>query len=146
MKKRFMTPCAVGALIKRKSENGNEEILLQKRKNDKWDLAVGGHVEESEPITAALIRESYEEIGINVLYEDIIFSTCSYTNFKDRPYTFFYFEIKKYSGIPYIKEPDKCFDLKWFALNNLPDNIIPDVKTVIESSVTGINFLELGWN
>lgn len=30
---RFMTTNAVGAVIKRKNEDGTEEILLQKRKN-----------------------------------------------------------------------------------------------------------------
>lgn len=49
----------------------NHGILLQKRATSKkiqpgkWDTAVGGHVGATESTQTALLRESFEEIGID---------------------------------------------------------------------------------
>ena len=114
MSSRFMTPNAIGVIITRENDNGATEILLQKRKNNMWDLAVGGHVE------------------------------CSYTKFEERPYNFYYFKVDKFSKIPIIKEPEKCLDLRWFKLEALPESLIPDVKTTINNNINGVKFAELG--
>ena len=68
--KRFKTPSSV-ALILIRNNNGKEEILLQKRKNTGYmdgyyDLGASGHVENKETMKMALIRETKEEIGINI--------------------------------------------------------------------------------
>lgn len=36
-------------------------------------------------------------------------------------YIDYYFEIKKYKGIPKIIEKDKCDELLWADVNNLPE-------------------------
>ena len=146
MSSRFMTPNAIGVIITRENDNGATEILLQKRKNNMWDLAVGGHVESGESLTDAVIREANEELGIEILKHDISFSTCSYTKFEERPYNFYYFKVDKFSKIPIIKEPEKCLDLRWFKLEALPESLIPDVKTIINNHINGIKFAELGWD
>jgi isopentenyl-diphosphate delta-isomerase type 1 len=52
--------------------NSKNQLFLQKRAADKdlypgrWDTAVGGHVDSGETVEAALIRESMEELGIQV--------------------------------------------------------------------------------
>lgn len=141
---RFCTPNAVGLIITRKN-NDCTEILLQKR-NNQWDLAAGGHVEENESLKQAAIREAREEIGIEISYKDIVFATCSYTKFEKLPYNFFYFAVKQFDGIPAIKEPGKCQELKWFHINDLPEDIISDVKVTIGNYLSGILFDELGWS
>lgn len=140
---RFCTPNAVGLIITRKN-NGCAEILLQKRSNC-WDLAVGGHVEENESLKEAAMREAREELGIGISYKDIVFATCSYTKFEKLPYNFFYFVVEQFDGIPAIKEPEKCQELKWFCINDLPEGIISDVKVTIDNYLSGISFAELGW-
>lgn len=143
MSARFCTPNAVGLIITRK--NGNcTDILLQKRSNC-WNLAVGGHVERNESLKQAAIREAKEEIGIEICDKDIAFATCSYTKFEKIPYNFFYFTVKHFEGIPSIKEPGKCQELKWFCINDLPESIIGDVKITIDNYLSGNSFVELGW-
>ncbi len=50
--------------------NKDGKILLQKRSMNKsiqpgkWDTAVGGHVDYGEDIVTALMRESFEELGL----------------------------------------------------------------------------------
>lgn len=56
IEKHFCTPIALGVIIKR-TNNGNTELLLQKR-NNRWDLAVGGHVEKNESLTDAVVWEA----------------------------------------------------------------------------------------
>jgi len=43
-------------------------------------------------------------------------------------------------------EPNKCDDLKWFDINNLPENIIPFVKFVLKEIFNKQNnYYEYGW-
>lgn len=42
-------------------------------------------------------------------------------------------------------EPEKCDDLSWFDMNNLPPNTIPYIKTVIENILNKKHYSEYGW-
>ena len=55
------------------------------------------------------------------------------------------FEVKKWSGEILNTEPDKCDDLRWFPLDNLPVNTIPYIKQAIECYRKGILYSEFGW-
>jgi len=37
-------------------------------------------------------------------------------------------------------------ELAWLDVNNLPENVIPSVKFVIENIAAGKQFSEYGWN
>jgi ADP-ribose pyrophosphatase YjhB (NUDIX family) len=54
----------------------------------------------------------------------------------------FFFTIKKWQGEPKIIETDKCNDLSWFEVNNLPNNIIPYIKQAIDSFLDNIAYSE----
>lgn len=53
--------------------NSCNEILIQQRSASKdaganlWYVSVGGHIESSESIESTLIRETKEELGLNIL-------------------------------------------------------------------------------
>ncbi len=53
-----------------------------------------------------------------------------------------FFTTDKYKGEIKNKELDKCDDLKWFSLNNLPENIVPSVKYFIENYINGKKYSE----
>ncbi len=57
----------------------------------------------------------------------------------------FFFEAKKWEGEPMNKEPEKCDDLKWFPLDDLPQNIIPYIKNAIQHYRKKVNYSEFGW-
>ena len=77
--------------------NSKKQVLLQKRSENKklwpntWDITAGGHVHTGEFGFEAIIRESKEELGIDLNKKDITFigSTIS-TNKKDDIINVFY--------------------------------------------------------
>ena len=112
-----------------------DKILLQKRKGSKlWPgyyALPAGHVDEGENQYDALVREAKEELGIEINPNDIInnYVVLRRNFFKIdgkilEPYIDYYFEIKKYSKIPKIMEKDKCEELVWADINNLPEPFI----------------------
>jgi len=132
----------------------DNKILLQRRFNTGYEDGnygfVAGHVEEGENFTQGLIREIKEESGIILQKEDVSVihvmsrngsSVESGTN--ERMDIFF--KAEKWSGDIENKEPNKCDDLSWFDLDNLPENIIPYIKEVIKNINNKVFFSEFGW-
>lgn len=145
---RHKTLSAVFVLIMQKNK-----ILLQKRQNTgyadgKYDLAASGHVEKNESLKEAVIRETYEEIGIKVLKKNIDFVTMIHKNDTsyNNVYYNLYFIVKNFEGIPTIKEPYKCSELKWFDLKSLPLNLIGDRKLAIRNYLSDEYYSEIGWD
>ena len=60
-----------------------------------------------------------------------------YTSLSREVYEYI-FSTRKFEGIPQIIKKEKCDDLRWFALNNLPDNTIERIKQVIKCMENGI--------
>lgn len=113
----------------------DNKILLQKRKGTKlWSgyyALPAGHLDDGENQYAALVREAKEELGIIINQKDIIneYVVLRRNFFKIggktlEPYIDYYFEIKKYKGRPKIMEKDKCDELIWVDVNNLPEPFI----------------------
>ena len=113
----------------------DNKVLLQKRKGSKlWPgyyALPAGHIDQGENQYDALTREAQEELGIEIIKEDI---SKSYTvlrrNYfeidgkKLEPYIDYYFEIESYKGTPKIIEEDKCDELIWSDLEDLPEPFI----------------------
>ena len=113
----------------------DDKILIQKRMGSKlWPnyyALPAGHIDEGENQYEALIREAKEELGIQIEKKDILNTyVVLRRNFFDidgkklEPYIDYYFEVKNYIGIPSIIETDKCSELDWYSVDNLPDPFI----------------------
>lgn len=146
---RYQSRVAVFLILLRKSENG-KEILLQKRYNTGhmdgyYDLAACGHLEENESIKDAIIRESKEELTIDINSEDLKLVTVYHEKWDGPAYLRFFFYAEKYEGIETIGEPDKCSQLLWSDINNLPENIIPHLKIEINNFKNNVFYGENGF-
>lgn len=147
-KERFMTPSAVfGVIIK------DDKILLQKRKNTGYrdgfyDFAATGHVENLEKLTTAMSREFKEELNIDVKENDLKFMTMVHR--KDVVFGTIYYDtyflVVEYSGVPKVNEPEKCEEIKWFPLNDLPHNLIDDRAYALKNYFKNISYGEYGWD
>jgi len=105
------------------------KILLQRRQGTKlWPgfLALpAGHIDEGENAYDAVVREAKEELSIKISKENIGDSfVVNRRNKSLLPYFDIYFEINSYSGEIKINEPDKCSELKWCDINDLPKDMV----------------------
>ena len=109
--------------------NNEGKILLQRRQGTKlWPgfLALpAGHVDEGENVYDAAIREAREELSITITKQDIVDAfVVNRRNKSLLPYFDVYFEISSYEGKIKINEPEKCSELKWVDINDLPSDMI----------------------
>lgn len=150
MSDRFKNYSAVMLMLMRKNNDGKEDILLQKRKNTGymdgyWDFSASGHVEENEPMKKSMIREAFEELGVEIKYDDLDFVTLIHKN-KGAIYYNGYFKSEKWINEPKINEPEKCEEIKWFCIDNLPENLIDDRKEAIYNYKNKVSYSEFGWD
>lgn len=136
MEKRYSSRVCTDILIKKHVDN-DIYILLMKRCNTgfedgKYELP-GGHLEEGEDIFAAMIREAKEELLIDLTEEDIKIKHILHHYHGNR--INFIFETSGDNINPKIGEPNKCSELKWVKINELPDETIDKVKLMINNTV-----------
>ena len=105
---------------------------------------VAGHIDGGEDLKTAMIREAREEAGIEISRSSL--EVVGVVHFKgDAEYVHFFLKASEWSGEVTNMEPDKCDDLRWFGIRELPDNTIPYVRRAIENYCNGIWFGSVGW-
>ncbi|MFH1280984.1 MAG: NUDIX domain-containing protein [Candidatus Beckwithbacteria bacterium] len=103
-----------------------------------------GHVDKGETIEDCLVREVFEEIGIEIKRKDVKLVHIMHRKENDIRLDFFY-TIKSYDGTVKNMEPSKCDDLKWFKLDQLPSNVLPYIKQGIENSLKKVLYSDIGF-
>lgn len=141
---RFLIRSAVYLILLKENK-----ILLSRRFNTGWMdghySLVAGHIDGNEPVSTAMIREAKEEAGVVIKKEDLLPATVIHRYYPDQEYVDFFFVAKKWEGEPKIIETDKCDDMSWFDLNELPKNLLPYINEAVENYKRGIAFFESGW-
>jgi 8-oxo-dGTP pyrophosphatase MutT (NUDIX family) len=147
MERHKITPSVYLFLIK------DKQVLLCRRCNtgfcDGQYGLIAGHFEPGESAKVTMQREAKEEAGmeINVNDLELIHVMSRGTNYKnaDSERIDLFFTLKKWTKEPTNTEPDKCDDMRWFPLHNLPENMVSYVKKFIECYQKGENYSEFGW-
>ncbi len=128
----------------------NGKVLLSRRFKTGWMdgkySLIAGHLDGNESVFDSMTREAFEEVGIKVSKKDLKPVKVVHHKEPDTEYMDFFFTTDKWNGEPRIMEPDKCDDLNWFPIDNLPENILPHVRRVIETYKNNIPFFEYGWD
>ncbi len=142
---RFLIRSAVYLILFKKNK-----ILLSRRFNTGWMdghySLVAGHIDGNEPVSEAMIREAKEEAGVVIKKEDLQPATVIHRYYPGQEYIDFFFVAKKWEGEPRIMESDKCDDMRWYDMDELPENLLPYVKEAVENYKNGIAFFESGWD
>jgi 8-oxo-dGTP diphosphatase len=143
-KERFKIHAAVFLLLIK-----DRKILLLRRFNTGWQDGnysfPAGHLDGEEKVTDALIREVKEETSIELAPEHVHVVHVMHRRSLDREYIDFFLIADDWHGEPAIMEPDKCNDLSWFSLDQLPDNLLKFARHAIECYRKGVTFSEFGW-
>ncbi len=114
-------------------------MLLQLRRNtgymdDHWAAAAAGHVEKGETAYDAARREAREEIDVRDL--DLAFVTAMQRTRGGEPIderVDFFFTARSWVGEPRIVEPEKCAELRWCPLDDLPEPVVPHELQVLSA-------------
>ena len=122
-----------------------DEVLLLLRANtgymDGYWAVPAGHVERGESAIAAAVRELKEEVGIDVEPADLVPVTAMHrTGGNGDPIderVDFFFMASKWTGEPRLMEPDKAAALEWYALDKLPDPLVPHEARVLGAVADG---------
>lgn len=126
----------------------NGEVLLLRRHNTGYEdgkySVVAGHIDGAETVRQASSREAEEEVGIHINPQDLRVVEIMHRKSEDERVDFF-LEAQKWSGELKNREPDKCDQVAWFPLDELPENTIPYIKRALSNYRQGIWFEEYGW-
>ena len=125
------------------------KVLLMRRYNTGYKdgeyTAPAGHVEEDEGATAAMIREAKEETNIVLYQEHLTVGHITHRKCPDREYIDMFFVASNWEGTPENMELNKCDDMEWFDVDNLPDNTLDNVVFALKSVKDNMHYGELGW-
>jgi len=142
-KKWFTMPAAVHLFLMK-----DREILLLRRYNTGYEdgnySVPAGHMEGGEEVKQAAIREAREECGIRISPEDLQVVGVMHRKSDDERIDFF-LATSRWSGEIINAEPDKCDQLVWSDVSQLPENTIPYVRQAIANYCSGDWFDSYGW-
>jgi len=128
----------------------DEKILLLRRFNTGFEdgkyALVAGHVDGGETMTQAMNREAREEAGIDFAEKDLELVLTMHRWCGDHERIDLFFVAKKWNGEIKNLEPNKCDDLSWFPLKQLPENMSPYIRVAIDCYLKGEKYCEFGWN
>lgn len=126
-----------------------EEVLLMQRSNTGHEDGnyglMAGHIEAGETAQQALIRESREEIGIDISKSELVVSHVMHRYAGERTYFDVFIEVREWEGTARNMEPGKCSDISWVNVANLPTNTIDYIRNGLEAINNGVIYSNFGW-
>ena len=136
---RFQVVPAAYVFLRRTSDDV-DQLLLQLRQgtgymDGHWAAAAAGHVEAGESVLDAAAREAVEELGITIDPADLVplcamhRSVAPHGPIDER--VDFFFECRRWAGMPRTQEADKSADLRWFPFEALPEPVVPHEHQVL---------------
>lgn len=119
----------------------DKQVLLLKRANTGWMDGFwhipGGSLEENESLAYAVVREAKEELAITV---DPAHVQLIYVKHFNKRTLGFYFLAREWQGEPINNEPDQASEVRWFNIHELPIDISPYARKVVESTKTAVSY------
>jgi len=104
----------------------NRILLVHRRDMDLWDLP-GGGMDDGEVPTEAAVRETKEETGLDVEVERLFIVAVAPENLMG-----FTFYCRVIGGV--VTTTDESDDVRYFRLDELPDNLPPRKREMIRLS------------
>ena len=126
----------------------DDEVLLSLRENTGYGdgnySVVAGHLDGGEDVVEAAMREAREEAGIELCANQVDVVGVMHRN-SDQERVDFFVTASSWGGSVNNREPDKCGGLEWFALHELPENMVEYVRVALERFREKQWFCSFGW-
>ena len=124
-------------------------VLFLKRANTGYQdgnySLIAGHLDGGETAKESIVREAKEEAGIVLDPADLEVVHVMHRWNPDREYIDVYIKAENWKGEIVNKEPEKCDELTWFSLDDLPKNIVAEVRSAIEDVERNVFYSDVGW-
>lgn len=127
-----------------------DKILMSQRGGPygygRWHLP-SGKLDAGEPLTVGAAREVYEETGVIVEPNHLRqVHVVHHRQGPDAERVGFFFLATHWAGEPTNREPDKCLDLRFYDVRELPEDIIEYPAAGLYGYLNGENTLTVhGW-
>lgn len=128
----------------------DDRILLSLRRSgdkydNRWHLP-SGKLEAGESAAVGAVREAAEEIGVKLEPAALRLVHVAHVTAPGRDSRLgLFFRAERWRGEPFNREPDKCYALQWFPLNDLPADLIEYSALGIAALNSASPYSELGW-
>lgn len=132
-------------------EKDDQILLLKRASTGYYDgnySLPAGHFDGGETAKDVAVREVKEELGLDINPVDLKLVHVSHRKSPtpiDHERMDLFFKISKWHGEPVNAEPDKHEEIKWFPANELPENMVPEVKQAISKVSSGQNYGDFGF-
>ena len=112
----------VGAVIL--DEQQRILLILRKRhpEANTWSIP-GGKVELYEPLEDAVVREIAEEVGVRVQVQRLLCMAETIDPAQGEHWISSIYTTTVIEGKPENREPDAIAEVRWFSLEELPENL-----------------------
>ncbi|MBW2273679.1 MAG: NUDIX domain-containing protein [Deltaproteobacteria bacterium] len=131
-----------------------DEILLLRRldrtgEEGPYDL-VAGRLDGGETVTQAAMRSAFEEVGVTLAADRLRVAGVMHRLSEDEQlpageHIDFFVVASEWSDKPRNRQPERCSEMHWFALDALPRTLVPFVRAGIENHRRGVSYSEFGW-
>lgn len=125
-------------------QRGNLVLLIRRFQTGYGDgqySLPAGHVEPGEFPAATAIREAAEEVGSQIEPANLAFGHVMFRRSESDRADFF-FICRDFVGEPENLEPEKCDELLWAPIENLPENTLPYIRFALQNIQNNIPFSE----
>ncbi|MFI6045312.1 NUDIX domain-containing protein [Nocardia sp. NPDC051321] len=127
------------------------QLLLTRRRDTgfadgDWQ-APGGRIKHDEDVLTGVIRESDEEVGVQLCRENVdMVSAVHIRSPLAGTRIVFTFHADTWSGEPYNREPERCSALQWFDFDDIPGAILLSTRAAVDLFLRGEHFGVYGWS
>lgn len=129
-----------------------DKVLLLRRANttyyDGYYSLPAGHVDGNESTLRAAIREAKEEVNAEVARQELelvhVMHRVSDIPSKHERLDLYFQTTQKHPEIQNT-EPEKCDELRWCPIKELPENMVPEVGHVLENMANNQLYSEFGF-
>jgi len=121
------------------------QVLMQLRqgtgyRDGHWAV-LAGHVDAGESVHEAAVREALEEGGVTIEPGDLVPLTALHRFERGGPAVEqrldVFFQVTRWTGEPDLREPDRAARMAWFALDALPEPVVPHERLVLDALASG---------
>jgi len=139
MQNPYQTPISAVLLV---LEKDGQYLLQRKHENARHAAGCyglpGGKIEPHETLKVAILRESTEELDIQIEPNDIRFvGVIDEPRYTEPDRLHIVFHLKQWTGTPTITEPTKHTELRWVFLDSIPENTPIYIRQALDMVHTG---------